>query len=318
MRDPQALGHERPSSAKKERISNVTPSAKTRNDPKARARLLRIALAVLGLSCVVVPVRSRAHDDPGQTMRRLDAQIAANPTDAELWRSRAVLSRRARDFEHAHADLDRAVELGLDAAPAHRDRGLIRFEEDRFAEAEALLRLARELAPQELATLLGHARALAALHRFDESASTYAAIVELAPSAGPDVRLEHIRVAASGGGADALGDAIRVADAAIAAIGSVPALEQAALDLELRADRVDAALARLDRVARGSARRDTILLQRAEILERAGRTKAAEAAYAEALAASSSLPDARRSAPAVRDNEVRARDALARLAGESE
>lgn len=263
-------------------------------------------------------IASHAHDEPAAALERLDARIAANPNDAELWRTRAVHQRRSGNFDGAHDDLDRSVESGLGLAVAHRDRGLIRFDEGRLPDAESLLRAAREQMPRDLSTLLGHARVLAAIERFDEAARAYAEIVALAPQTGPDVRLEHIRVTASQRGATAIFDAIRVADGAIAAIGPVPALERAALDLELRAGDLDAALARLDRMASRAGRRDSLLLERAQILERAGRTQGAMRAYAETLATTERLPAARKNTPAAREIESEARDAIARLArGES-
>jgi tetratricopeptide (TPR) repeat protein len=286
--------------------------------PARGRRAIRVLAAVL-LGCGLPPAGARAHDDPDATIQRLDVKIAAHPDDAGLWQSRSVLHRRAGDFARAHADLDRSVELGLGAADADRDRGLIRFEEGRLDEAEALLRLAREQTPDAPATLLGHARVLVALGRFDEATATYARIVSRAPQSAPDVWLEHVHAAAACDRADALGAAIQVADAGIAAIGSVPGLEQAALDLELRTGRVDAALARLDRMAARIGRRDAVLIQRAEILERAGRPMEAKAAYAEALAALESLPDARRTSLAARETEAQARNGIARLAqGEQE
>jgi hypothetical protein len=50
------------------------------------------------------------------------------------------------------------------------------------------------------------------------------------------------------------------------------------------------------------------------VLEKAGRKQAAMVAYAETLAAMESLPEARRAAPAARQTESQARDAIARLA----
>lgn len=281
------------------------------NRSSIRTVRILVAAGVIGLAA---SPDVRAHDDPDATLQRLDARIAANPQDAELWQSRAVHMRRSGDFARANADLDRAVDFGLAAPAAHRDRGLIRLDEGRFAEAESMLRLARQLAPHDPPILLGHARALAALERFDEAFQTYAELVEVAPLTGPDVRLEQIRTVAAGGQTSALDEAIRAADGAIAAIGSVPALEQVALDLELRANRVDAALARLDRIASRMGRRDAVLLQRAKILEKAGRKEAAKTAYADALAATETLTDARRATPAAREMETQARTALARLA----
>ncbi len=144
------------------------------------------------------------------------------------------------------------------------------LEERRLVEADAELRAARDLAPRDLPTLLAHARVLAALGRFGAAASAYARVVDLAPRADPDVRLERIRAIAASGRPGALDEAIREADAATAALGPIPALEQAALALERRAGRTDAALARLDRMLRGPARSESLLQQRAEIARLAG------------------------------------------------
>lgn len=275
--------------------------------------------AAAGVVYLLAASPAGAHTGPDADVARLDAEIAASPEDASLWQTRAVFLRRAGDFVRAEADLDRAVALGLDETMAQRDRGLIRFDERRFPEAEALLRAARDRAPGDPPILLAHARTLVALERFDEASATYAELLEQAPKTGPDVRLEQVQTIAAAGTPEALAAAIVAADASIAAIGSVPALEQAALALELRAGHVDAALARLDRIASQMGRRDTILLQRAEVLEGFGRRDAAKAAYAEVIAANQSMPEARRATPAARQVEAQARAAIARLAeGESE
>lgn len=283
----------------------------------SRRRVSRIFVA-LGTAVLLASGAARAHGDPDAALRRLDAELAVHPDDAELWRSRALLLRRSRDFAGAHAALERAVAYGLAPALAHRDRGLLWLEEGRNAEAEAELRAARDLAPAELPTLLAHARVLAALARFEAAAATYARLVELAPKAGPDVRLEQVRAVAAGDGPDASAEAIRVADAAMAAIGPVPALEREALALELRAGRTDAALARLDRMLRGPERSESLLLQRADLLERAGRGTAAKAAYAETLAALGTRVAARSGTPLGKTIEGRARDGIARLAAGDE
>ena len=272
------------------------------------------------LICVAlgsVPVH--AHEDRDATLTRLDDAIAATPSDPELWRSRAVLERRRGGFVRAHADLTQAVDLGLDRTLAQRDRGLIWLAERRFGDAEASLRSARAQSPQDPSIVLAHSRALAGLERWREAADSYAALVAIAPAASPDVQLERIHATEAAGGPGAMADALRVTETALAALGSVPALEQATLDLEVRAGLVDTALARLDRLAgSGVLARDALLLQRAEILERAGRQQAARDAYAEALAALDEQTQARRATPAARKLESQAREGIARLAKEDD
>ena len=61
----------------------------------------------------------------------------------------------------------------------------------------------------------------------------------------------------------------------IAALGEPVTLQLFAVDLEVQRERWDAALERIDRIAARSARQETWLLRRGEILEQAGRSEAA-------------------------------------------
>lgn len=279
-----------------------------------RYALLSLALG-LGVPCLATTASADA--DLSVTLAAIDAEIATSPGDASLWQRRAGLERLRGDLERAGSDLSRAEALGLPPALVERDRGLLLVAANRTAEAEALFRRARGREPKDGTILLPHARTLEALGRFREAADTYALLVTLVPDAGPDVHLERIR-ALQGVGPGAFDEALKAADAAIAMRGPVPALEQAALEIALRADRIDLALARLDRMAAATKRPETLLLQKAGILERAGRPGDAAAAYGAALAALENLSPQRRATPATAEIELRAREGIARIAAMDE
>lgn len=271
----------------------------------------------LGLALACVSQQAAADADLAVTLSGLDARIAASPGDPALWQRRASLERLRGDLDRAGADLSRAEALGLPRALVDRDRGLLWLAADRPAEAEAALRSARSRSPKDVTVLLAHARALTALRRWGEAADAYGALVTQAPDAGPDVHLERIRALAALG-PERFDDAQRAADAAIARCGSVPALEQAAIDAALRAGRTELALARLERMAATAVRPETHLMQRAGILLGAGRSEEAASAYGAALAALESLPPHRRGTPAAAEIEAAARAGIARIAaGES-
>lgn len=272
----------------------------------------RRMLAALCLGAALTAARAAAHEGLDESLAHVDAALTLAPDDPELWCRRAALARAGGDFERAVADLERAIALGLAPARAEHERGVQLQQAGRLAEAEPHLRRARALAPTDLETLVAHADALAALGRWREAADAYARVVELAPGASPDLHLARVRALASGGAA-AQDEALRAVDAALTRLGPVPALEQAGIELELRAGRSDAALARLERFPAAARRREAWQLQRAEILEQAGRADAARAAYASALAAISKLPPGRRGTPAALAQEARAREGLARL-----
>jgi predicted Zn-dependent protease len=259
-------------------------------------------------ACLLVLAAPARADEPIEaSLARLDAAIAASPREPELWMRRADLERRRARFDAANSALARAAELGAGEAIVARERGLTAWAAGRPAAAERALREARDFAPDDVAILVAHARALAAIGQRAAAAEAYAKAVGIEPRVAPDVHLERVRAN------DSVDAALAAAEAGIAALGPVPALEQAALDLESRAGRIDAALARVDAMAARTPSA-ALALQRAELLERARRLDAAGDAYAAAAALVASQPPSRRAAPASREAALRAEQGVARIA----
>lgn len=280
-------------------------------------RLGPIAALALALLGAATALPARADVTIAEALALLDAELAASPNDPALWQRRAALERRRGDRWRASADLSRAGELGLSPVVLERDRALLLVDAGENAEAEVLLREARRRAPEDVTILLPHARALAALGRWRAAADTYTEIVRIAPDANPDIHLERARALGAGGTATT-DEALAALDGALKSLGAVPALEQEALALELRAGRTEAALARLDRRAAASERPERFLVQRAEILEGAGRHSEAAAAYGAALAAMQSLSPQRRATPAAAELERHAQAGVARIAARTQ
>jgi predicted Zn-dependent protease len=102
-------------------------------------------------------------------------------------------------------------------------------------------------------------------------------------------------------------------DEGLERLGQPVTLQLYAIELELRQDRYDQALARLDRIAARSPRKESWLIRRGEILELAGWPADAKQAYIDALAAIDSLPATRRWNRAVQRLETTATEAVERL-----
>lgn len=272
-----------------------------------------VAIITLALAGLALATPALADATLSETIAELETRIAASPNDPDLWQRRAELERRRDNLARASEDLERAGLLGLSPAVLERDRGLLLVAASQPAEAELALRRARTLAPADTTILLAQARALASLARWRDAADAYAALMRLTPSANPDVHLERVR-ALEGLGEPGEAEAMAALDQALKQLGSVPALEQAALALEIRSGRTDEALVRLDRLAAKTRRPEAFLVQRGEILERADRADAAAAAYGAALAAMETLPAQRRSTPAANALAQRAQDGITRLA----
>jgi len=162
-------------------------------------------------------------------------------------------------------------------------------------------------------------RALERLGRHVDAGRSYSrAIAQYrAPATpDPDLFLERARALAAAGRPE-VDEAIRGLDEGIAVLGPLVSLGLYAADLEVRLGRYDAALARIDRLAKLSPRQESYLVRRGAILLAADRREEARQAYAEALADIARLPEERRAARAVQDLEAKARAGLAGDAGDA-
>ncbi len=277
----------------------------------------RVTPAGLLLALLVIPLHVAAHDDLAGRASRLDTALAADADEPTLWLQRASLRTAEGDAEGALADLERAAEAGAEPGALQRARGLALLAADRPSDAAAALASALEGRPDDAFVRAARARALEACGRGQEAAAEYERALSDAPdaSAAPDWVLGRARTLTSGSAPD-LDGALRALEEGSILLGRVPAFEQAALGLELRAGRVEAALARLDRMAAAAPRPEGFLVQRGEILEAARRSQQARAAYAAALAAMEDLSPQRRATPAAVRLAQRAREGVARTQGE--
>jgi tetratricopeptide (TPR) repeat protein len=276
--------------------------------PRRGAGGLRAAVA-LG-SALLAGGLAGAHESTDASLARAHRQIQQHPEDAALYLVRAELHRVEGDFVAAAADLKRARELDPGLPEADLYRGRLLLETGRFSEAEAAFRRFLGRSPRHAAARALHADSLARLERHSEAAEEYGAAIRLQASPSPEFYLG--RAGALGEAGD-VGAALRSLDEGLETLGPVTTLQLRAIDLELQRRDVDAALARLDRVAATSASQAPWLVRRGEVLELAGRDDEALRAYVRALSAIRELPGARRSTRAMSRLEARAVDAMRRL-----
>lgn len=287
--------------------------SRARSRPRRRAasgalRLALLAAFLLGFP----PAAALAHGSAEDALARITGRIREDPDNARLYLLRGEIYRDERAWAAAEADFRRAAQRDPRDPDVALCLGRLFLDASRPADAEAAL--SRFLA-QRPGDPLGHAlraRALSALHRRREAAAAYARAIALHPEPPAELYLERADALAAGD-EPRLAEALETLDAGLRRLGEVPPLALRAVALELRAGNVDGAVARLDRLAASSPRKDAWLARKARILERAGRGPDARGAYGEVLAALGSLPPARRATRASRDLEAEARAALARL-----
>lgn len=235
----------------------------------------------------------RAHPEIEAALSRLNADLAARPTDAALYLERGELYARHDDPVAAEANYLRAAELAPDLPRLTIARAALELAGGRPAEARRLLDSAVARSPQDIEARVLRARALAALRESGAAVADYTAALRSAPTPSPDLYLERAALLPPAA-------AITSLDEGIARLGPILALQLRAMTLEESLGRIDAAAARINRVAAQSERKESWLKRRGDLFARAGRHTEARAAYREALARLDELPDWLRASPEVK------------------
>lgn len=236
---------------------------------------------------------ARAHPEIEAALARLNADIAARPTDAALYLERGELYARHDDPVAAEANYLRAAELAPDLPRLNVARGALELAGGRPAEARRLLDPVIARFPQDVEARVLRARTLAALKEPAAAVADFTAALTAAASPSPDLYLERAALLAPAA-------AIASLDEGIARLGPTLALQLRAMALEESLGRIDAAAARITRVAAQSERKESWLKRRGDLFARAGRPREARASYGEALARISDLPDWLRVSPEVK------------------
>ncbi len=233
------------------------------------------------LLALLFPALAGAHAALEVRIAALNQQIAAAPARAELYLERGELRRVHRDWDAALADFNHALELEPSLAAAVLARGRALHESGRSSEALADLDRYRELRPEHREGMLVRARALAGAGRPRLAALEHEAAVRASKNPTPEYFLERARAWAAAGDLDA---ALAGLDEGVEALGPLVTLQRFGIALELGARRFDAALSRLETIRKWTPE-ERYRLHRAEILEAAGSTDAAQAELRLALQA---------------------------------
>ncbi len=275
-------------------------------------------LVIVALAALTQP--ALAHPAIEVQIAALTERIENDPRNAVLYLQRGELHRVHRDWDAAMADYARAARLDPDFDTLHLARGRMLLEAGWPKSAKVALDRFLAGQPDHAGGRVIRARILAKLGRHRAAAEDYTRAIVLTRSPDqpkPEHYLERARALAAVGGAH-LAEALRGLDDGIARLGPLVTLQLCAIELELTAKRYEAALARVDGIAAGAARKERWLARRGEILVQAGRPAEARAAFGQARAAIAALPPRRRATRAVAELEERIRTALARPATDTE
>lgn len=277
--------------------------AKSKVFSKSGALLAALAIGCTGL--LNVPIFG--HGDLHEQIDALTAKIKTSPDDAQLYLKRAELHRVHGEPAAAKADYDRAERLDPSQKEVHLGRGKLLLGTGAYAEAREELDKFLKAHPDHLDGLVTSARLETKRKRPLEAAADYAKVIRLQRK--PEVEYIHEYASALEQAGDAhIPEAIAVLDEGLAKLGPVPTLQLRAIELEVARKDFESALKRLDKVSAGSARKESWLERRGDILLKAGKGEQALHDYKAAIALMEALPARFRGRKATADLEQRLRE----------
>jgi predicted Zn-dependent protease len=242
--------------------------------------------------CLLGPLH--AHPGIDEQIADVEKLIAATPADATLYLRRGELLRIHRDWSGAEADYRHALKLDPELIIVQQCLGKLMLDSDRASDAIKPLETYLAKRSNDTRTLALLSRAYMKLGNYAKAAEGYtrtlASITDGKPR--PEYFLERSRALIAAGPKN-IDAALAGLDEGLRALDHPVTLQLYAIELEIDHLRYDAALARLDQIASRSARQETWLVRRGEILEKAGRYEEARQAYQKTLDAIASLPESR-------------------------
>ena len=269
---------------------------------------LRIICVAL-VAVAILPSRLLAHGDLHEQIHHVTEQIAKDPKNSELYLRRGELRRMHQEWDLAQADYDQAVALNPSLAIVDFTRGRMFLEANWPHSAKICLDRFLLRNTNHVEGFIARARTLVKLEKPLDAARDFTTAIRYAPEGRPELYIERAEALASAGDKH-YAEALRGLDEGVERLGSLVTIQLHAIDLELKLKQFDAALARLEKIAAQSPRKETWLARRGEILLQAGRREESRAAYEQALKALDTLPPGRRNVPAMNELERRIKAAL--------
>jgi tetratricopeptide (TPR) repeat protein len=243
--------------------------------------------ATLTFVLALLPLTARAHGDVHERIQSATRAIENNPTNARLYIIRGELHREHQDYPAAHADYDHAEKLDANLAAVDLCRAKLLVDCGRLAAACAKFDEYLTQVPSDGRALIERARLLARMGQRKPAAADITHALTLLSEPQPDIFLDRAKLQVADGQPEA---ALHGLDDGIKVLGPIVTLQLYAIELELSRTNYDSAVTRLDTIIKQSARKESWLARRGDILVLAGKTGAARNSYQGALDAVRALP----------------------------
>ena len=269
-------------------------------------RLLVIPLSLLLLSATVFSSSVFGHAGIHEEIKEITRLIRQDPVNAQLYLQRGDLYRIHQDWDHAREDFYKALQTGADNTSVETGLGRTCFDQGLHEQALAHLNRALALQPGNVRALVTRAKTWRSLGKPLATAADYTRAIRQFQSPRkplPDYYLQRARAVAAAGDPH-IGKALQGLDEGLQVLGNIQTLARYAVELETRRGNVEAALERLDTILARSPRKESLLLQRGDILLAADRHTEAQQDFLAAQAAIIALPPQRRHTQSVQQLET--------------
>jgi predicted Zn-dependent protease len=255
-------------------------------NPRATQR--RRAVATVLLHLVLALPRLGAHGPVHEEVLRLTAELTRLPDNPALVAQRCDVQRAHGLWDEAERDLARLERLRPTDPDHDLRRGMIHAGQGRAAEAVAALDRWLTLHPADVETRAVLARALERSGDPARGAREYSEVIR--QGAAPRMEWYLARAGCEAAAGAAATKVLEGLEDGIRRIGSLPELERRAAQVEAEAGWVEAAAARLGRMALASPRPARWWLEQGDAWRAGGHATEARASYQRARAAMEALP----------------------------
>jgi tetratricopeptide (TPR) repeat protein len=257
------------------------------------------AAIIIALGLALGPVcewRLRAHEDLIARIATLTAQLSTNQNNVDALIQRADMYRLHGNWTEARGDYAAAGKLAPNSAPLLLGHAQLCVDlGDNLAARVAFDEFISRF-PTNRVALVGRARVLARLGDRKGAVADYSRVIALPANPQPEEFLERAILQATEFGVD---EAIKGLDEGLTRLGWLVTFQKAAIDYELKRQRPEPALARLETIIARANRKETWLAWKGEILMAAGKSREAQECFSATLQAIDTLPPRMKKSPSM-------------------
>ena len=254
--------------------------------------------------------RTSAHENLLTRIATLTAQLSTNQHNVEALLQRAELYRLHGTWPEARSDYAILQKLTPNSGPLLFGLAQLNSDAGDFSAARASYDEFISRFPTNGGAFIGRARVLTQLGERKAAIADYSRGLALLTNPQPEEFLERAGLQATEFGA---AEAVQGLDEGMTRLGWVVTFQKVAIEYELKRQRPDLALPRLETIIARANRKETWLAWKGEILLTAGRGPEAREVFSAALKAIDALPPRMRSAPGMVELRAKVEGSLGSL-----